>query len=255
MQNINGFEVIGDIWVNDKNCYKCKALCKVCGLEFETNYHSLVRLKSCGCARPKQLKPLPEYINGFRTVKCHGYDTTRGFRWATVECKECKRVYECDPNKLRYRKHCGCMKNGVIACKYAKSHPQLTQAIKHMMGRCYNKNDTDYYNYGARGITVCDEWIKDRNVFCEWSLSNGFEEGKNLSIDRMDSDKGYHPDNCRWTTSTIQAQNTRRNVLTIELAREIRKDAKNMTYLKIAQKYKVSYGTVSNVINNISWKE
>jgi len=255
MQEINGFKVIGDTWINENNCYKCQAICKVCTKEFETNFHSLCRLKSCGCARPKQLKTLPEYINGFKTIQCHGYDMSRGVRWATVECKECKRVYECDPNKLKYRKHCGCMKKGVIACKYAKSYPQLAQTINHMIGRCYNVKDTDYYNYGARGVIVCEEWLSNRNTFCEWSLKNGFEEGKLLSIDRIDSSKDYCPDNCRWTNATIQAQNTRRNVLTIELAREIRKDAKNMTYLKIAQKYKVSYGTVSNVINNRSWKE
>ena len=253
MQDINGFKIIGDIWINNKNCYKCIARCKVCQIEFETNYHSLIRLKSCGCARPAQLKPLSEFINGFKTIKCLGH--INGSRRAIVECKVCFKEYEVDPNKLKYRNHCGCMKKNVIACKYVKSHPQLAQAIKHMMGRCYNKNNTDYYNYGAKGITVCDEWLQDRNTFCEWSLSNGFEENKNLSIDRIDSTKSYSSDNCRWTTQTIQAQNTRRNVLTIELAREIRKDALNMTYLKIAQKYKVSYGTVSNVINNISWQE
>lgn len=110
MKNINGFKVIGNIWINNKNCYKCKALCKVCKKEFETNYHALVRMKSCGCARPKQLKPLAKFINGFKTIKCHGYDLNRGVRWATVECKVCKREYEVDPNKLKYRKHCGCMR-------------------------------------------------------------------------------------------------------------------------------------------------
>ncbi len=239
----------------ENNCYKCNALCKECGKEFITNYHSLCRMKSCGCARPKQLKPLPEVINGFKTIKCLGYDKIKMVRRAIVECKVCKREYEVDPNKLQYRKHCGCMKKDTVACRYVKSHPQLSQAIKHMLARCYNKKNIDYYNYGARGITVCDEWIKDRNVFCEWALSNGFEEGKYLSIDRVDSSKGYSPDNCRWTTSTIQAQNTRRNVLTIEIARDIRKDAITMTYLEISKKYQVSYGTVSNVINNLSWKE
>lgn len=255
MENINGFVVIGKIWINENNCYKCNVICKVCKKEFISNYHALPIMKSCGCARPSKLNSLPAYINGFKTIKCHGYDTAKGVRWATVECKICKRIYEVDPNKLQYRKHCGCMRKGVIVCKYVKSHPQLSQAIKYMMGRCYNKNNQDYYNYGAKGITVCDEWRNDRNKFCEWALENGFEEGKNLSIDRIDSLKGYYPENCRWSTATTQAQNTRRNVLTMELARKIREDANNMTYLSIAKKYKVSYGTVSNVINNRSWKE
>ncbi len=254
MENIGGFEIVGDIWKEGK-VYKCNALCKICKKEFKTNYHSLHRMKSCGCARPSQLKPLPEFINGFRAIKCHGYNTERGVRWATVECKVCLREYEVDPNKLQYRKHCGCMHGDIIESRYAKSHPQLSQAIKHMIGRCYNKNNQDYYNYGARGITVCDEWLNDRNTFCEWSIANGFEEGKKLSIDRIDSDKGYNPENCRWSNASTQARNTRRNVLTLELAKEIRKDKSSMTYLQMAKKYNVSYATISAVISNRIWKE
>jgi len=255
MEEINGFKVIGERWVNEKNCHKCKALCKVCNKEFVTNYHALKKMKSCGCARPKQLKLLNEYINGFKTIQCYGYDAVRGVRWATVECKVCKRFYECDPNKLRYRKHCGCMQGDAVACRYAKSHPQLAQAIKHMKARCYNKKNKDYYNYGGRGITICKEWLDDRNTFCEWALKNGFENNMSLSIDRIDSSKGYSPDNCRWANSKIQARNTRRNVLTLELAKEIRGEPKNMTYLEIAEKYKVSYGTILNVVNNRSWTQ
>ena len=254
MENISGFEVVGDIWKEGK-VYKCNALCKICKKEFKTNYHALHRMKSCGCARPTQLKPLPEFINGFRTIKCLGYDTKRMVRWAIVECKKCLKEYEVDPNKLQYRKHCGCMHGDIVESRYAKSHPQLAQAIKHMMGRCYNENNQDYYNYGARGITVCNEWFADRNTFCEWSIANGFEERKGLSIDRIDSSKGYSPENCRWTNATIQARNTRRNVLTLELAREMRKDKETMTYLQLAKKYDVSYGTVSAVISNRIWKE
>lgn len=254
MENISGFEIVGDIW-KEGRVHKCNALCKICRKEFKTNYHSLHRMKSCGCARPSQLKRLPEYINGFKTLKCHGYDSMRGVRWATVECKVCKKEYEVDPNKLQYRKHCGCRHRDTIECRYAKTHPQLSQAIKHMLARCYNKNNQDYHNYGGRGIAVCDIWLNDRNIFCEWSISNGFEEGKKLSIDRIDSDKGYSPENCRWVDATVQARNTRRNVLTLELAKEIRKDKSSMTYLQMAKKYNVSYATISAVISNKIWKE
>ncbi len=256
MENINGFVVAGEVWISEKNCYKCNALCKVCNKEFETNYHALHRMKSCGCARPIKLKPLPDYINGFKIIKCHGYNTVRkNVRWSTVECKVCKKEYDVDPNKLQYRKHCGCMKKDVIASKYNKSHPQLSQTIKRMISRCYNKDNQDYYNYGARGITVCDEWLKDRNIFIEWALKNGFENNKKLSIDRIDSSKGYSPENCKWSNAIEQARNTRRNVLTMSLAREIRMDASNMTYIELAKKYNVSKGTVAAVLSYSIWKE
>jgi hypothetical protein len=250
IEDINGFLVVERLESNF-----AKVICKICKNEFVTAYYSIKRLKSCGCGRPSQLKELPEFINGFKTIKCHGYDTKRGVRWATVECKKCHRIYECDPNKLKYRKHCGCMKKGVIACRYTKSHPQLAQTYKHMMARCYNKNNQDYYNYGARGIIVCDEWLKDRNLFCEWALKNGFKENNNLSIDRIDNDKGYSPDNCRWANSIMQSRNTRRNVMNIEIARQIREKVKHTKLTKIAAEYGISYGTAWNIAHHISWKE
>ncbi len=195
-----------------------------------------------------------DIINGFRLIEDYGYDKVTRCRRGLVECKECKRVYECDPNKLKYRKHCGCKKKGTIACRYVKTHPQLAQTIKHMMGRCYNKNNQDYYNYGERGITVCEEWLKDRNTFCKWSLENGFENNKKLSIDGIDSSKGYSPENCRWATSYEQSRNTRRNVLTWELACKLREDKKTMTYDRLAKKYNVSKGTVYAVISYAIWR-
>jgi len=203
MEKINGFTVLG----RTKKDYVL-AVCKECGKEWETNIYTLPKKKSCGCVSWKQLKPLPDHINGFRTIKCHGYDVVRGVRWATVECKVCKREYEVDPNKLKYRKHCGCMKREVIASKCVKEFPGLVESYKHMKQRCYNKNDKDFHNYGGRGIAICDLWLKDRNNFYNWSLENGYKP--KLTIDRIDNNKGYEPSNCRWVPMSEQGKNTRR---------------------------------------------
>lgn len=252
MQEINGFKIVGEYWVDGKRRYKCNALCRVCCKEFLTNYHALPRMKSCGCDRPSQIKSLPKVINGFVVIKDLGYGEERK---AVIECKVCGNPWEVNPHRLNRINHCGCIKKGSIVCRYIKSHPQLARTIKHMIGRCYNKNNQDYYNYGGRGITVCDEWIKDRNTFCEWSLANGFENDKGLSIDRIDNDKGYSPDNCRWAESKIQFRNTRRLKLTMDMAREIRREYKNMTKAKLAHKYMVSETTIWNVLNNKTWKD
>lgn len=74
-----------------------------------------------------------------------------------------------------------------------------------MLRRCYKKEDRSYYRYGARGITVCDEWRKDCKVFYKWAKDNGYAEG--LQLDRKDNDKGYSPDNCRWVTQQENIRN------------------------------------------------
>ena len=81
-----------------------------------------------------------------------------------------------------------------------------------MKNRCYNESHESYAKYGARGITICDEWMENINSFLDWSMDNGYkyepENGRNKwSIDRIDNDKGYSPDNCRWTTASVQCAN------------------------------------------------
>ena len=89
------------------------------------------------------------------------------------------------------------------------SKTRLYKIHEDMIDRCYNLNNKSYKYYGGRGIVVCDAWRNDKRAFFNWALSHGYND--NLSIDRIDINKGYSPNNCRWVTIAEQQRNKRNN--------------------------------------------
>lgn len=86
-----------------------------------------------------------------------------------------------------------------------KKYPRIFKIWQGLRQRCNNPNDKDYEKYGGRGITVCKEWDAAFEPFLEWALENGYNE--HLSIDRINNNGNYCPDNCRWADETTQKRN------------------------------------------------
>lgn len=89
--------------------------------------------------------------------------------------------------------------------KHGLNGHHLYSVWRNIKTRCYNPKTHNYENYGGKGITICPEWLNDVSVFYAWCVDNGYKEG--LTLDRINSNFGYYPENCRWVTREFQAQN------------------------------------------------
>lgn len=192
-----------------------------CGNEKIMSAHSVKsgHAKTCGCGRSEK------NITGMR------FGRLVAIRKERSEWNKEKRQYisywlfKCDcGNEKVINKYavthgrvlsCGCFaiqktiekntKHGLF-----KVEKRLYRCWQDMKNRCYNEKIEKYKRYGGRGIKVCEEWKDNFEKFYDWATSNGYRN--DLTLDRIDFNGNYYPDNCRWVTWKEQARNTSRNV-------------------------------------------
>jgi hypothetical protein len=187
-----------------------------CGREKNIRIVSVTagKVKSCGCIAEnrrivKDKNNLEnKKFNNLKLIQFH-HKGKGGEYWTCVcDCGNTKIIKLSDVVGGKI-KSCGCLskKTNLIHGKsYCDLYHSVWTGIKQ---RCFNEKSRDYPRYGGRGITVCEEWKNDFMSFYYWAIKNGYKKG--LSLDRINNDGNYCPENCRWATPKEQSNNTRAN--------------------------------------------
>jgi hypothetical protein len=153
--------------------------------------------------------------------------------------------------RRNHTRSCGCLQSDELrerSTTHGLRKHQLYKVWHWMIQRCYCEYSTSYKNYGARGISVCDEWrYSVENFFLD--MSNGWAKG--LQLDRINNNGNYCKENCRWVTPKENNRNTRKTKLNVEKASYIRNSNKSTTDLM--KEFSVCKTTINNIKSNKSW--
>lgn len=216
--------------------------------------------QSCGCLQRERTHEASfkditgQTINGVKVICFDHKDDRRQTYWKCI-CPYCGKEFVTRGSALKngHTGGCGC-RSLTSGMTHNMSYTRLYNIHQGMMKRCYDSNSDGYPNYGGRGITICNEWLNvgmsQQEIltagnpgfvaFAKWALSSGYDNTK--SIDRIDNDGPYCPENCRWVTNDEQQRNKRTN-------RHINDGEEILVWADFCYKYNLPHNYVKNRID------
>lgn len=195
----------------------------------------------------KPLDLLGKTFGRLTVIERVGTDGKR-IRWRCVCACGSEKVTAASNLARGLTRSCGCLQRDRTSnakTTHGLSGTRLYHIWVNMLARCGNPRNHKFSDYGGRGIVVCAEWHKFA-PFADWALANGYSD--DLTIDRIDNDAGYSPENCRWSTSLEQSRNkraARSQKLTDKQVAAIRRDARPQAV--IAAEYSILPNHVSRI--------
>jgi len=139
-------------------------------------------------------------------------------------------------------KSCGCLKkeqdriNLVKNHSHKESNTRLYTELRGIKARCLNPNNDSYKRYGGRGIIICGEWLDSYESFRDWALNNGYNDI--LTIDRINNDGNYEPNNCRWVDNKTQCNNRSTNII-------VKYQNEEITLKQLSEKTNIDYSVLN----------
>ena len=185
-----------------------------------------------------------------------------GNRLGLFFCSYCEKEVVKQLGNGNQQVSCGCAKHILLSnalTKHGGKGTKLYAVWTNMRGRCLYKSNGAYEYYGGRGISICDKWT-DFLAFKAWAEKSGYKKG--LTIDRIDNDGNYLPENCRWVTLQENVQNSRKIKLSEENKMLVRylHWVYEYSHRQLAKVFVVSKSHIGDIINykkwvNIKWRE